>query len=166
MLRYCPSCDKDFDFPVKSNADLENLVCPECGRHIDKNSRRPHDYAADAAREVAIGKTIVGVILFLHILYFVFASLGIPAFYLHWDVCLYILAVAAAGLYMTIGDRSLISSKWGFIAVIMMAGLMAYKYKSIQGACFGICIALVAICIINVLVGMLAGALIKWARKQ
>ena len=41
MLRYCANCKKEYDFLPLAVSGKDDLICPECGHIIDKNSRRP-----------------------------------------------------------------------------------------------------------------------------
>lgn len=41
MLRYCENCKKDFEFAPLTVSGKDDLICPECGGIIGKNSRNP-----------------------------------------------------------------------------------------------------------------------------
>lgn len=143
MNRYCPKCQKEFDFPINSMANLDNLVCPECGGKIDKNSRKPIDTSSREHMETAIG---MGVLTLTRISYYFFSTLsafGIFAFIMHWDLALYITTgiCLAVFLLQLITGTSFFRTGPIFLPLAAVAGY--FLFKSIRGVCLGVCIVFV-----------------------
>ena len=88
MKRYCSNCEIEFDFNVKSKEDLENLYCPECGKKIDANSRKPIDPKIEENEET-IGNVMFGIFKFMYIFYLLMSLLGIIGYIFKIDILLY-----------------------------------------------------------------------------
>ena len=135
MERFCTYCNKNFDFPVKGLKDLDNLVCPECGRKIDKNSRLVID---DEENDQKVASVLSGIFTFFWFFYLVLSLLGIGAYFLKWYMALYVLTGIILSVYtvqLVFGSASFISG----IILIPAGAVAAYlHFKTIPGACLGI----------------------------
>lgn len=160
MLRYCRSCQKEFEFAVKSTKDLENLVCPECGRPIPKNSRRPIDPNEDKIQD-DIGN---GFYIFFRLLYVFFALcgvLGVAAYLLHWDTALYVVTAVATVLYL----MRYRNSELGVLWLTAGAGVGYWYDHSPRGICLGITAALIVRHVIRRVLWGLLFKFIRWINK-
>ncbi|MBR4005295.1 MAG: zinc ribbon domain-containing protein [Treponema sp.] len=163
MKRYCTNCRKDFDFPIKSMKDLDNLVCPECGSLIDKNSRNPaEDTSAQTEKlENAIGNTF-SVFIWINYIFFVAISIfAIVAYNRHWDKALYIATGISLGVFVIQLFFHSLSFRTGlfFLPVGAAAGYLILH--TIQGACLGIAIVFIARHLIRALFYRLLGRVIS-----
>lgn len=163
MKRYCANCQKDFDFPIKSMKDLDNLICPECGSKIDKDSRNPaENVSAESEKtEEAIGRTLA---LFVNINYFFFITLSlvsVAAYFLKMDKLLYTMTAISLGVFLIqLFFRSL-SFPTGILFLPIGAAAGYFIQKSIQGACLGIAIVFIIRHLIRGVIFRLIGKLIS-----
>lgn len=138
MIRYCQRCKKDFDFNIKSMTELDNLICPQCGQKIDKNSRHPVDRAGTERVEQQIGQAIYSVMRILFFIQIIIAVTGMVAFCLHLYTAVYILTGITVLMFLSRFGRSMYCNAWTFLAMVAGAGI-AYKfYETTEGACFGV----------------------------
>ena len=135
MKRFCSNCNKEFDFEINGMKDLENLVCPECGHRIGKNSRLVVD---DTENEEKMLGFLGGVLTFFWFFYLIISLLGIGAYFLHWDKTLYVLT----GIILCVYSAQMLwgSGRFALGLILIPAGAVAgYIYlKTVQGACFGV----------------------------
>ncbi|MBQ9233367.1 MAG: hypothetical protein IJ167_04940, partial [Lachnospiraceae bacterium] len=111
MLRYCTNCRKEYDFNIKSMEDLDNLVCPECGSKIDKNSRKPVDSGANSA-EKAAANVVSGYFTIRYYIHFVLAITGLIGYFTGHLNLLYIMTSLCVIIYIVqffIGRVSFVS---------------------------------------------------------
>ncbi|MBP5157332.1 MAG: hypothetical protein ILP18_05625 [Treponema sp.] len=85
MIRYCPNCHKEFDFAIKSIEDLDDLVCPECGCKIDRNSRRPLEEPDEGGVDMSLGLMLLVLVRIGFVFFALLSLLGVGAFFLHWS---------------------------------------------------------------------------------
>lgn len=142
MIRYCTNCKKGTDFPIKSMTDLDNLICPECGSKVDKNSRTPVDKPlvedASQAEDMIAG----GLYFFYRIRYYfflAFAIVGIVAYFTGMDQLLYTVTAINVGVYvigLLLGRITFLSG----VAFIPMGAAIGYNFvdASLNGICLGI----------------------------
>ena len=144
MNRYCPKCQKEFDFQIRSSSDLDNLVCPECGGKIDRNSRKPFDSSSRDKTETAIGMAFFTLTRINYFFFSAVSAIGIVAFFLHWDKALYITTGICLALFLFQLIKGTLFFRTGpfFIPLGAVAGY--FLFKSIRGACLGVCIVFVA----------------------
>ena len=148
MVRYCPNCQKDIDFPVKSIRDLDSLVCPDCGCKVEKNSKNP-EVAFDSDRmETGIGNAIALFFRLIYLFYFLFAFPSMFFYYFSMTKLLYIFTVINLVFYLW-------QLFWGgrfFIGVILLpvgAAVAFYFLHSLSAACFGVQIVFLAYFVIR-----------------
>ncbi|MCQ2589422.1 MAG: zinc ribbon domain-containing protein [Treponema sp.] len=138
MLRYCQNCKKEFDFSIKSMSDMEQLICPECGEKVGKNSRKPVDTLGTGITEQKIGYAYARIMHFFYIFYFLCAVLGYCAFFFKLDRFLYIITAipVSAFLIQTVFRTS--TFPMGMVFLPIGAGLGYFFLHSIQGICIGV----------------------------
>lgn len=137
MERYCVNCNKSFDFKIKSMTDLDNLVCPECGAKIDKNSRKP---VVEDNMDAKIGSIFQKVFHFLYIFYMLCAVVGIIAFFLNLSKLLYVVTAISLLVFVLqlLSGRNTFRSGLVFLPIGAVAGYL--KFGTYEGACFGVMI--------------------------
>ncbi len=161
MLRYCGQCQKEFEFAVKSTKDLEHLVCPECGRPIPKNSRRPSN-PQDKKIQDDIGN-VFRILFYLSYVFFAACGvLGVTAYFLHWDTTLYTVTAIAALVYL-LRYRN---SELGILWLTAGAGLGCRLEPAPRGICFGITVALIVRHLIRRLLWKLIYKFIRMINKR
>lgn len=165
MNRYCTNCQKEFKFKVDSVTDMDNLVCPECGQRVYKDSRKPRDYQGEAKIEETIGGVIYGVMFFLYCFFLIMGILGIIAFFLKWDTFLYIDTVISVVAYQKMHAKNLLDFSKGSFWFLVGAGIGFLCYKTLQGACLGIMIVFVIRHLFRAIIMGIIGKLISWARR-
>ena len=138
MLRYCTYCKKDYDFPPLAVSGKEDLICPACGRVIDKNSRHPVDRTQDDKIETSIGNAVASVWHMAYMFYIFFAVIGIVGFIFRLDYVLYIATsiVILAYIIQLCTGTLIFTSGLIFIPVASVAGY--FIFGSINGALLGI----------------------------
>lgn len=139
MVRFCPNCQKDFDFNIKSTTDLDNLICPDCGGKIPANSR--HKPQSAEATEVAIGGAFQGLYGISYHFYFVMSVIGIVAYFLNAYSLLYamvIINMAVFVLQLLFGD---LLFRTGLIFIPLGAALGYYFLQGLPGGALGILLA-------------------------
>lgn len=144
MIRYCSNCKKGTDFPIKSMTDLDNLICPECGSKVDKNSRTPID--KPLVEDAAQAETLISAVFYYlyRIRYFFFLAFsitGIVAYFTGLDKLLYTVTAISVGVYvigLMLGRIVFLSG----IAFIPMGAALGYYLvsSSLDGICLGIMI--------------------------
>ncbi len=142
MYRYCKSCKKEFDFTIKSVTDLDNLICPECGQKIDKNSRKTDEIRATGEYEVAENMISGGLSCLYTIRYYFFLVLsviGIVAFFGENYKLMVAMTIANVVIYVIGIFLTRRFSIWG-LGFIAAGGFLGYQFMvaDINGICFGI----------------------------
>ena len=143
MLRYCTNCQKEFDFKIKSMDDLDNLICPECGAKIDKNSRKPVETGANSA-EKTVTNVIGGYFTIKYYIHFVLALIGLIAFFLGHFGILYFMALLCVVTYLfqfLFGRISFLSGLF-FIPLGALIGVLVLG-KVLRGICLGIVVVFI-----------------------
>lgn len=138
MNRYCTNCKKEYDFPIKSMIDLDNLVCPVCHAHIDKNSRKPVDQYETTRTEAAIGRGFASIFRFFYLFYLICAIASLLAFIFRVDSLLYTLTAIALGTYIIQLFFRITNFRSGIIFLPLGAAAGFFIFKSPQGICLGI----------------------------
>ena len=143
MLRYCTNCQKEFDFKIKSMEDMDNLICPECGSKIDKNSRKPVETGVNSA-EKAVSNVVGGYFTIRYYIHFVLALIGLIAFFAGKFDLLYIMAALCVIIYLVqffIGRAGFISGLF-FIPLGAVIGVLVLN-KVLRGICLGIVVVFI-----------------------
>ena len=96
MIRHCKNCDKSFDFNIRDTRQLDNLICPECGAPIDKNSRPKPSGISEDQVNYRIGKAYMTVLTIIYLFGLIIACLGVFGFFSHLDTLLFIMVVISA----------------------------------------------------------------------
>lgn len=137
MKRYCTKCEKEFDFNIRSVTDLDNLVCPECGEKIGKESRKPRDPNADNLEET-IGRGFAAIFRFAYIFYMVLGSIGVVSFILHEYYILYPVTLIAlvCVLLQVFTGTFVFQAGMIFLPVGAVVGYLIFN--SVEGMLFGI----------------------------
>jgi len=143
MNRYCSKCCKEFDFPIKSLSQLENLICPVCGTKISRNSRAPVDSWATERTEDAIGKTILILSKISFLLYSSLSCVAVVAFFLHQDKILYIMTGICLSIFLLQKLFGFCTFRTGTIFLPLGAAIGYFVFRSIQGACLGVSIVFI-----------------------
>ena len=145
MTRYCVKCRKDFDFTIKSIKDMDNLICPECGLKIDKNSRNPDlDKSEDREKTAEAIGSAFHVMARINYIFYVTASLvAVAAYFFHLDTLLYVMTgISLAVFFVQLFSQSL-SFRTGLIFLPAGAAAGYFILKSVQGACLGIAVVFI-----------------------
>ena len=135
MLRYCTNCKKDYDFAPLAVSGKDDLICPECGMVIDKNSRNPEDKIEAEKTEAAIGNTAARL---LHLSYIFFMTMGIIGV-IGFITGIRPLLIAATAISLTVFIIMFLTGTLVFVSgliLVPMGAVLGYLYfKSIDGAC-------------------------------
>lgn len=140
MIRYCGKCKKGFEFTIKNMSDMDNLICPQCGSHINKDSRTmPGQKREEDQAEAIVGGLFYYIFKFRYYFFALMAAIGVVAYF----VSLYKLMVVMTGIcivalcFRTLSGRSSVAVNMG----ILGAGIAFCWYfidKSFNGICLGI----------------------------
>lgn len=137
MKRYCTNCQKEFDFHVKSMAELEKLICPECGKPIDKESRKPknpEEIRKQVQREAGVGEAIYKGLRLSMYFYFVCGLAGVAAYFLQFYKALYILTGISVISYILRYHNF----EKGYIWLPFGAIAGFYLLHTVEGVCLGL----------------------------
>ena len=138
MLRYCVNCKKDFDFEPLAVSGRGDLICPECGSVIGKNSRNPAIKENAEKTEENIGNLFAGLMHLSYIFYMVLALAGVICYF----TGIYPLLFAAALISVTAYIIQLITGTVTFASgmILLPAGaVLGFIFAGgIPGACLGI----------------------------
>lgn len=99
MLRYCTSCKKDFDFEPLAVSGREDLICPECGAVIGKESRNPAIKENAEKTEEEIGNIYARLIHLSYIFYMVMGLSGVLCYIFGIYAVLYAVTVISVTAY-------------------------------------------------------------------
>ena len=144
MVRFCPNCQKDIDFPVKSIRDLDSLICPECGCKVEKNSRNPDLVNNDDNIESGIGNAFAVFFRIMYLFYFLFAFPSLFFYYFSLSRLLFIFTAINVVFYL------LQLVFWGgrFAAGVILIPIGAvvsfFVLRTFMGVCLGIQIVFLA----------------------
>lgn len=165
MVRYCNNCKKDYDFKIKSSAELDSLICPGCGQPVDKNSRRPVDNSQQQKNYENIGKTMVGVMHFIYCFYLLISLVGIACYVLKYEKGVYVataVVLVAFIIQFLIGQ---VTFTTGFIFIPLGAVLFYYKFKTVTAACLGILVVFALRHLIRDIIFRLLHKFYRWCRS-
>ena len=143
MIRYCSNCDKEVDFTIRSLEDLDNLVCPECGCHVDKNSRKPDVAKGTERTESAIGKAFVLLSRIIYYFYVTLSVFAVVAYYFHWDGLLFVLTGVILLFFILQRLCGLPTFVTGLFFIPVGAVLGYLLFKGTRGMCLGIALVFV-----------------------
>lgn len=159
MERYCTKCNKSFDFTIKSMTDLDNLICPECGGKIDKNSRKP--VVKDNIDE-NIGLIIKKIFEFCYIFYLLLAVAGIVAYFLSLPTLLYVVTAISLFAFVVQFFSGYITFKSGFFFLPLGAVIGYFKFGTLEGACLCVMIVFVIRHLIRDIILRLIMSIVRW----
>ncbi|MCR5824147.1 MAG: hypothetical protein K6G60_06940 [Lachnospiraceae bacterium] len=138
MLRYCKNCQKDFDFEPRAVSSAKDLICPECGTVIPKNSRNPMQGIEAERSEERVGH-IFGVFLhFAYIYYLTLAVLGIIGFFTGLHGLLVITAAISLLSYAVQKITDTTNFSLGIILIPAGAIIAGLYFQSVEGALLGV----------------------------
>ena len=138
MLRYCENCKKDFEFAPLAVSGKDDLICPECGGIIGKNSRNPANRIDSDKTEAAIGNTFARLLHMSYIFYMVMGLLGVAGFVFGINKLLYIATAISLGAFIIQFLTGTLIFTSGVIFLPIGAAAGWFYFKSIEGACLGI----------------------------
>ncbi len=138
MLRYCENCKKDFEFAPLAVSGRDDLICPECGGIIGKNSRNPANKINSDKTEEAIGNTFARLLHMSYIFYMVMGLLGIIGFIFGVDKLLYIATGISIGAFIIQFMTGTLIFTSGIIFLPLGAAAGFIYFKTIEGACLGV----------------------------
>lgn len=171
MLRYCEKCDKSFDFDIRDARQLDELVCPDCGSKIDKNSRPRMKGTSEDTVYRRIGNTYVIFITIIYLFSLVLACIGTFGFFTHLDKLLFIMTgVSLLSIFISIVSKR-VSGLWILLFVFgaVLGAIIVSNVSGIanifRGACVGIELAIVLRYIIRDVFYRLIFALGAWGGK-
>ena len=138
MLRYCENCRKDFEFSPLAVSGKDDLICPECGQVIGKESRNPESRIDSGKTEEAIGNAFARPLHLSYIFYMVMGLIGVAGFAFGINRLLYAAtAISLAAFILQFFTGTLIFTS-GVIFLPLGAAAGYFYFKSIEGACLGI----------------------------
>lgn len=138
MLRYCENCRKDFEFAPLAVSGKDDLICPECGNVIGKNSRNPANRLDSDKTEEAIGNTFAKLLHLSYIFYMVMGLLGVAGFLTGVNKLLYIATVISLLAFVIQFMTGTLVFTSGIIFLPAGAAAGYYYFRTIEGACLGI----------------------------
>ncbi|MBQ9605641.1 MAG: hypothetical protein IJV16_00490, partial [Lachnospiraceae bacterium] len=138
MLRYCTYCKKEYDFDPLAVSGRDDLICPECGNIISKESRDPSRREVAEKTEEAIGNIYARLLHLSYIFYLSMSIVGVIGFISGFFVVLYaatIISLVAFILQLITGTLIFRSG----IIFLPIGAILGYLYfRSLEGACLGI----------------------------
>lgn len=161
MLRYCKNCQKEYDFKINSVADLEHLVCPDCGASIDKDSKKPADRTESEKTEAAIGKAYSWVIYVGIITIVLCAIFCVVSFLLKWYGLLYVTTLIGFIAYASI--YGVFTVNFLFPALGGSAGL--FIFHSFPGVCLGMVMGMFVRRILTSVIWKIISCLVKLSKR-
>ncbi len=136
----------------------DDLVCPECGRIIDKNSRHPVDHREYQRFEEQVGHFFETMVRIAYLFYITLAVIGIAAYFLHYEKVLYVTTGIALLAFIIQLITGTLRFRWG--VVFLPAGGVAGFF--LLGGLDGICIGVLAVFLIRHVVRDIFFALVSW----
>ncbi len=138
MLRYCVNCKKDFEFAPLAVSGKADLICPECGGIIGKNSRNPANRVDSDKTEEAIGNAFAKLLHMSYIFYMVMGLLGVAGYVFGINKLLYFATVISllAFIIQFMTGTLIFSSGIIFLPIGAVAGYLYFGH--IEGTCLGI----------------------------
>ena len=138
IKRYCANCRQEYEFTPLAISGKSDLICPECGGVIDKNSRRPANENDDQTEE-KLGRATAVVFHFFYCFYALLGIVGAVCFFLGIDWLLYavtIISIIAFIIQLIMGTLSFASG----LLFLPLGAIFGYLFlgKSIRSACLGI----------------------------
>lgn len=136
MLRYCPNCKKDFDFSPLLVSGKSDILCPQCGGVIQKDSRQPVDTTTTDKMEIAIGSIFFKLMQMSFYFYVVVAIVGIAGYFVNYKILYISCAVSLLTVvFQAITGTLLFRSAIIFLPIGAAAG---YYLKGINGAALAV----------------------------
>ena len=138
MLRYCENCKKDFEFAPLTVSGKDDLICPECGGIIGKNSRNPANRVDPDKTEEAIGNAFAKLLHMSYIFYMVMGLLGVAGyvFGINRLLCIATVISLLAFMIQLLTGTLIFTSGIIFLPIGAVAGF--FYFGRIEGACLGI----------------------------
>ncbi|MGN0437033.1 MAG: hypothetical protein ACI4F4_00800 [Lachnospiraceae bacterium] len=162
MLRYCKNCQKEYDFKINSVADLEHLVCPDCGAFIDKDSKKPVDRTESDKTEAAIGKAYSW-LLYVGIVTIVLCAIfGVVSFLLKWYGFLYVTTLIGFVAYTCIYGVFTLN----FLFPVLGGIVGFFVFRSLPGFCLGMVMGMFARRILTSVIWQIISGLVKLSKKK
>ena len=138
MLRYCTSCKKDFDFEPLAVSGREDLICPECGAVIGKESRNPAIKENAEKTEEEIGNIYARLMHLSYIFYMVMGLSGVLCYIFGIYTVLYAVTVISVTAYVIQFITGTVTFASGVI-LLPAGAVLGYTFAGgIPGACLGI----------------------------
>ena len=138
MLRYCTYCKKDFDFAPLAVSGREDLICPECGNVIPKESRNPAEKDEACRTEEAIGNAYAKLMHLSYIFYMTVGVIGVICFFAGLSTLLYIATFISLICFIIQLLTGTLLFRSGLIFLPIGAVLGYLYFRSVDGACLGI----------------------------
>ena len=138
MERYCTNCKKDFDFEPLAVSGKGDLICPECGNIIDKNSRNPAGKEMVDETEEKIGRTFANLLHMSYVFYLTMGVLGVIGYVFGLDTLLYIATAISLAAYIIQFLSGTLTFASGLILLPAGAILCWFYFGTLRGACLGI----------------------------
>lgn len=137
VKRYCTNCEKTQDFEIKSPNDLNLLFCPQCGAHVEKESRDPKPKRDAERTEAQIGGAFATIMRIAYLFFFVMSTIGIVAFFLKLYTLLYVVSAIVIAIYLLQLFTGTSNFKLGILLVPIGGAIGFFITKSIPGVCVG-----------------------------
>lgn len=166
MLRYCATCQKEYDFDPLLVSGEAPLICPECGKEIPKNSRKPVDHKETEKMEENIGRGIGKLMHLSYIFFALVAAIGIAGYILNLEN----LVFACTGINLLIFIVQVFSRcvRFRLGLVFLPAGALAGYFllqQRIMDACLGVLIVFLGRFLIKEVVIRLFWKLVRMGEK-
>lgn len=138
MLRYCTNCKKDFDFDPLAVSGKEDLICPECGGVIGKESRNPAIKENAEKTEEEIGNIFARLMHLSYIFYMVMGLAGVLCYFPGIYTVLYAVTMISVTAYLIQFITGTVTFASGVI-LLPAGAVLGYIFAGgIPGACLGI----------------------------
>lgn len=138
MLRYCTYCKKEYDFDPLAVSGRDELICPECGNTIGKESRTPYGKEMAERTEETIGQIYARLLHLSYIFYLAMGIIGAAGFVSG----IYPILYAATAVSLTVYTIQLITGTLIFrsgLVFLPIGAILGYLYFRIpEGACLGV----------------------------
>ena len=138
MLRYCAYCKKEYDFDPLAVSGRGDLICPECGSIIGKESRDPSGKEMAEKTEEAIGSIYARLLHLSYIFYLTMGIIGVIGFIFEIYAVLYVVTFISLTAFILQFFTGTLIFRSGIIFLPIGAILSYLYFRTVEGACLGI----------------------------
>lgn len=138
MLRYCTYCKKEYDFDPLAVSGRDDLICPECGNIIDKESRDPSGKEMAERTEETVGQIYARLLRLSYIFYLTLGIIGIIGFVSGIYPILYAASAISLIAYVLQFITGTLRFRSGLIFLPLGAVIGYLYFGTPEGACLGV----------------------------